>query len=157
MPTFCFRQMYKQNTALVDMLKPVITGMGYEMWGIEYLPGKNTSLLRIYIDNESGITLADCERVSDQVAGILDVNNPVRGSYQLEVSSPGIDRLLFDLEQVERYTGFQVKLKLKTKLNERRNITGLIKQVAEDSVFIVEGEETYKVPAEIIEKARLIQ
>lgn len=156
-PTFYFRLMYKQNPELVKLLKPVINSLGYEMWGLEFLPGKSSSLLRVYIDKEAGISLADCERVSEQVTGVLDVNDPIRGAYQLEISSPGIDRPLFGLEQFERFKGFQVKLKLNSKLNGRRNITGMIEEVNEGSVLIIDDEGSLEVPAEIIEKANIKQ
>ncbi len=97
--------MYKQNQVLVELLQPVVSAMGYEMLGIEQIPQGRDSLVRVYIDSETGISLDDCERVSDQVTGVLDVEDPVKGSYRLEITSPGLDRPLFTLEQCRRYLG----------------------------------------------------
>ena len=149
--------MYKQNAALFALLSPVIQSMGYVLWGIEHLPRGRSSLLRVYIDKDSGITLTDCELVSQQVTGILDVNDPIRGQYDLEVSSPGFDRPLFTLEQAGHYTGMQVKLRLRAKVNGRRNLKGELRAVLGDAVQIVDNGETIEVPADIIEKANLQQ
>ena len=93
---------YKQSVNLVSLLTPVVVDMGYVCWGIEHLRQGRTSLLRIYIDSEAGITLEDCARVSNRVSGILDVEDPIAGEYQLEVSSPGLNRLLFPPGQYEQ-------------------------------------------------------
>ena len=157
MPTFCFRPMYKQNQDLVNLFNPVITAMGYELWGVEYIPKGKDSLLRIYIDNESGITLDDCVRVSDQLAGVLDVNDPIRGRYELEVSSPGLDRPLFTLEQFERYRGSEVRLRLRSKLDGRRNYNGRIDEVRDGMVRIIDEGNIYSIPGEDIDKANIKQ
>ena len=149
--------MYKQNQSLVKLLKPVISAMGYEMLGIEYFTRGHGSLLRIYIDNEAGITVDDCERVSHQVTGILDVNDPIPGSYNLEISSPGLDRPLFTLEQFERFKGHIAQVKLSAKLDGRRNFTGKIGAVERDRVVLDDRDESYTIPADLIEKAHLVE
>ena len=156
-PTFCFWLMYKQNAELLRLIAPVIQDMGYELWGIEHLPRGRAALLRIYIDSETGISLADCEKVSRQVTGVLDVKDPIRGSYDLEISSPGLDRPLFTLEQVTRYRGEQAKFRLRSNLEGRRNIKGEIKAVDGDVIKILEGEELLSVPASLIEKANILR
>lgn len=156
-PTFCFRRMYKQNQSLVKLLEPVISAMGYEMLGIEYFTRGHGSLLRIYIDNEAGISVDDCERVSNQVTGILDVNDPIHGSYNLEVSSPGLDRPLFTLEQFRRFKGHRAQVKLRSKLDGRRNFTGEIGAVEPDRVVLHDRDERYTIPADLIEKAHLAE
>ena len=155
-PTFCFRRMYKQNQSLVNLLEPVISAMGYEMLGIEYFPRRHGSQLRIYIDNETGITVADCERVSHQVTGVLDVNDPIHGTYDLEVSSPGLERPLFTLEQFNRFRGHKVQLKLHSKLDGRRHFTGEIGEVDQEKIILHEGENEFSIPADMIDKAHLV-
>ena len=147
--------MYKQNQDLVNLLNPVITAMGYELWGLELLPKGKASLLRIYIDNESGITLDDCVRVSHQLAGVLDVNDPIRGRYELEVSSPGLDRPLFTLEQFERFRGSEVRLRLRTKLDGRKNFNGTIDEVRDGMVRIIDDGNTFSISGEDIDKANI--
>jgi len=149
--------MYKQNPDLVNLLQPVISAMGYELWGLEYLPRGNSSLLRIYIDNVAGITLDDCVRVSKQLAGVLDVNDPIRSRYELEVSSPGLDRPLFTLEQFTRFLGYPVKLRLASKLEGRKHLTGVIEAVSDEEIQIIEDGQSFKIPAGSIEKANIKQ
>ena len=155
-PTFCFEQMYRQNQILIDLLQPVITVMGYELWGLEHISRTQGSLLRIYIDKSDGITLSDCERVSKQATGILDVNDPISGAYNLEVSSPGLDRLLFTLEQCSRYLGSQVRIKLSMKLDGKKNITGELREVTTETILIQREDDEFSVPVDMVEKARLV-
>ncbi len=155
-PTFCFRHMYRQNPVLVELLEPVVSSLGYELLGIEHFPRGQGSLLRIYIDSEDGISLDDCARVSDRVAGLLDVRDPIRGSYYLEVSSPGFDRPLFTLDQLKRFIGRRVHLRLHRKIDGRRRITGEVAAVDTDVVKIrVDGTECL-VPADMIDRAHLV-
>ena len=148
--------MNTQVQALHRLLEPVIADSGCELWGVEHLPGPGRSLLRLYIDSAAGITLADCERVSRRVTGVLDVEDPLPGPYDLEVSSPGLDRPLFTLAQFQRFQGRSVRLRLRERLAGRRRIVGRIGSIGSDSVEIIEGEESLVVPAKSIEKARLI-
>ena len=148
--------MYRQNTVLIELLGPVVSAMGYELLGIEQLARGRGTLLRIYIDSEAGIRLEDCVRVSDQVAGVLDVNDPIKGSYNLEVSSPGFDRPLFTMDHFRRFTGHIVRLTLHDKIAGRRKITGEIKSVSDDGVEINMDGEVFQVAVENIEKARLV-
>ena len=156
-PTFCFRRMYKQNQNLVKLLEPVISAMGYEMLGIEFFTRDHGSLLRVFIDNEAGITVDDCERVSHQITGILDVNDPIQGSYQLEVSSPGLDRPLFTMEQFKRFQGHKAQVRLSSKLDGRRNFKGEIGVVGNGSIILHEGDGIFTIPADMIEKAHLTE
>lgn len=98
---------------LQAIVAPVIEALGYECWGIEFLSQGKHSLLRIYIDHADGIFIEDCEKVSRQVSGVLDVEDPISNEYTLEVSSPGMDRPLFTLEQFAAHAGEQVKIKLR--------------------------------------------
>ena len=148
--------MYKQNQVLTDLLAPVIGAMGYELLGIEHLPQGRHSIVRVYIDQPTGVTLSDCEQVSDHITGILDVEDPIRGSYDLEVSSPGLDRPLFTLEQFRRFLGSQAQVNLRSKLEGRRKITGRIEAIENETVVMNTDDNVYHVPADQIEKAKLV-
>ena len=137
-------------------MQPVINALGYEMWGMEQLPDGRGSLLRIYIERESGISLEDCERVSRQVVGVLDVEDPVAGSYRLEISSPGLDRPLFTLAQFERYKGEYAHIRLRQKLNDRRQIKGRIAEITGKTVTITGDGDDFTVSADLIEKANIL-
>jgi ribosome maturation factor RimP len=148
--------MYKQNRKIVELIEPVVLAMGYELWGVEYLAQGRYSLLRIYIDKVDGITLTDCEQVSRQVTGVLDVEDPIQGAYNLEVSSPGLDRPLFTLSQFARYIDHDARLTLSVKLDGRRKLTGKITGTGDNLVLMeVEGRQ-YQVPADSIDNARLV-
>lgn len=148
--------MYRQNEVLVKMLQPVIQALGYEMLGIEQFSQGRESVLRIYIDHETGIGLEDCERVSHQITGVLDVNDPIKGAYHLEVSSPGLDRPLFTLEQFGRYVGERVKVHLREKLDGRRNFRGVLTAIDETRIHIDVDGKDYAIEADLIEKAHLV-
>jgi len=143
-------------TKILNLLEPVIVGLGYEFVGAEFLPQGRHSLLRIYIDTTAGITVDDCEIVSRQVSSMLDVEDPVSGNYTLEVSSPGLDRLLFKLQDFERFVGHEIKLTLSSPVNNRRKMKAMLKSVGAADIRVdLDGEEI-DIDFENIEKARLV-
>ncbi len=148
--------MRPQVANLQELLEPAVTALGYELLGIEHLPQGRHSLLRLYIDSEEGIQVADCERVSHQVSGILEVEDPISGNYTLEVSSPGLDRPLFTLQQAQRYIGYQVKLRLHMALDKRRKFSGKLMAVDDDKLVIQLDEETFDIPWNSVAKANLV-
>ena len=79
------------------LLEPVVTGFGLTLWGMEYIPHGGRATLRIYIDSPDGVGIDDCERVSHQVGSVLDVEDAIASDYTLEVSSPGLERRLYEL------------------------------------------------------------
>ncbi|HEY8098319.1 MAG TPA: ribosome maturation factor RimP, partial [Methylobacter sp.] len=113
-------------------------------------------LLRIYIDSENGILVEDCTKVSHQISGVMDVEDPIQGNYQLEVSSPGEDRPFFKVSQFERYIGSTVLVHLFKAIDGRRKITGLIEKVEGDSITLQEGDQVFEVPFIAMSKARLV-
>jgi ribosome maturation factor RimP len=148
--------MHPQNQALYALLGPVVADLGYELWGLEQVSAPGRTLLRVYIDSAAGISVDDCARVSRRVAGLLDVEDPIRGPYDLEVSSPGLDRPLFTPAQFERFVGREVRLRLKAKLNGQRRIAGTIARAGGGSLEIDSGKERCEVPMDLIEQARLV-
>jgi len=130
--------------------------MGYEWVGMEFHSSRPNGLLRIYIDSESGITLDDCQRVSHQLSGVLDVEDPIAGRYTLEVSSPGLDRPLFEAKHFERFAGSQARLQLRVLLEGRRKLAGRLLGMRGGEVAIMDNEgREWQVPLEQVEKARL--
>jgi ribosome maturation factor RimP len=146
---------------LTELVEPVVEGMGFELWGCEYLPRRRQSLLRIYIDREEGVTLDDCGKVSHQLSGVLDVEDPIAAPYVLEVSSPGLDRLLLKAQHFQRYAGNRVKIKLRWLIDDRRQFDARLLGVKDDQVLIdqdlaSEQHVTYAIPLAAIERARLV-
>ncbi len=127
---------------IANLIAPVIEAMGFELWGFEYLPQTHSSILRIYVEGPAGITLDECALVSRQVSGVLEVEDILPGKYHLEVSSPGLDRLLFKPAHYARYIGKKVKLRLRTPLAERRNFKGRLVAADENHITVeLEGDE----------------
>jgi len=157
---FCVKEgkaeMKQAPEHLVELIEPIVEGLGYECVGIEYNPHPKHGMLRIFIDSENGILLDDCTKVSHQLSGMLDVEDPIPGEYQLEVSSPGEDRPIFKLNQFERFIGSTVTVNLFKPIEKRRKITGQIQAVQGNDVMLQEGEQTIKVPFQAMSKARLV-
>ncbi len=147
----------KSSVALVtELIDATIAALGLELWGVELLQQGRFSLLRVYIEREEGVTIEDCEKVSRQVSALLDVEDPIAGEYTLEVSSPGLDRPLFSIEQYEQYVGSEVNLKLRRPLDGRRKFKGQIMKVSEDVVgMLVDGTE-YDLAYSEIESASIV-
>lgn len=147
----------KQDPLHIDeMLEPGIRSMGYELVGVEYHGGKAGGLLRVYIDSEDGISADDCQRVSYQVSGVLDVEDPIPGHYTLEVSSPGLDRLLFRPRDFERFAGHEVRVRMRFPLEGQRRFKGRLLGLQDDTVVIEQDGEQVSLPYEQIEQARLV-
>jgi ribosome maturation factor RimP len=148
--------MYRQNQHLIDLFENEVAALGYELLGIEVHQSTNGSILRVYIDKEGGIVVEDCVAVSRQLSGVLEVEDPIKGNYDLEVSSPGMDRPLFTVEQYRKVIGETIKLRLYEKYNERKRFSGILKAVDDEEVVINCDNEEYKVPFRLIERARLV-
>lgn len=141
---------------LVQIIEPAVTALGFELIGVEYLAQGRHSLLRVYIDHEDGITVDDCGEVSHQVSAVLDVEDPIRGEYTLEVSSPGLDRPLFTLEHYVRFTDNLAEIRLHAPMDGRRKFKGRIVGVEEDEVIVEVDGETFRLAFGNIEKANLV-
>ncbi len=140
---------------LQQMLEPTVESLGFSLWGIEYLPHGRRSLLRIYIDGEQGVRIDDCASVSQQISALLDVENPIVGGYTLEVSSPGVDPLLFRPEQYQHYLNQSVEMRLREPLDGRRNFTGTLKGIVGEDVAIEIDEQEYLLPLGSVDRARV--
>ena len=147
--------MATKEQQLRDMLAPTIEALGFDLWGVEYLSQGRHSLVRIYIDAEQGITVENCAAVSSQVGSVFDVEDPITGEYTLEVSSPGMDRLLFKLEQYAGYVGELVELRLRSAFEGRRKFKGILKGIEGEDVVIHVDDHEYLLPYSAIEKARV--
>ena len=143
---------------VLSIINPSIEDLGYELLGIEYVPSGKHSILRLYIDSEDGIGVDDCEIVSRQVSAIMDVEDPITGQYNLEVSSPGIERPLFVVAHYMRFLGHDVRLRTFRPIEGRRNFTGAIGSVSEksNSLELVTELGPVTLDLDLIEKANLV-
>lgn len=142
---------------LVRLLRDEVELLGYELVGVELIgQGKGGMLLRIYIDHADGINMDDCVQVSHQVSGVLEVEDPIREHYRLEVSSPGLDRPLFEKAHFERFEGHKVRIKTRSKIETRHHFTGVLQGVEEEQVLLEDDGTLYRIPIDEIVTARLI-
>ena len=141
---------------LNKLLEPLVESLGYELVLVEFVQGGSTAVLRLFIDQPEGIRVEDCQRVSREVAGILDVEDPITQTYNLEVSSPGLDRPLAKPEHFERFAGDRVKLTIFEPRMGQRRFTGMLEGVVEGRVQIRTdtGSEAFEFSE--IEQARVI-
>ncbi len=141
---------------LTAMFRPVVEAMGYELVGVEFHGGDHHGTLRVFIDQEQGITVDDCAAVSHQVSALLDVEDPIQQAYDLEVSSPGINRPLFASSDYERFSGQKAKIKLTVALNGRKNFSGILQGIEDDIVRIDVDNEIFELPFHDIARANLV-
>lgn len=147
----------KKSEQLATLLAPAVTGLGYELVGVSYHPNSVNALLRVYIDKPGGIDLDDCLAVNEQVSGILDVEDPIPGRYTLEVSSPGLDRPLFNLKDFKKFIGAAVKIRLSRPIEQQRNFKATIIKVSDQLITIEEeNQKQTELPIDLVEVARLI-
>lgn len=140
---------------LSQLIAPIVEDLGFVFWGLEYLPQKNGAMLRVYIDAEQGVGVDDCARCSREISGVLEVEDPISSAYVLEVSSPGMDRVLFSSKQMATYLGQAVQIKLAQPVDGARNIKGLITAVAGDEVTVSNDQKDYQFEFDNVMKARL--
>lgn len=141
---------------LIAIIEPELATIGYELVELVYKPRGSTALLRVYIDAEAGVGLEDCAKASRRISSVLDVEDPVPGAYELEVSSPGFDRPLRTLEHFQRYVGSQVKVETLRPLDGRRRFKGpLLAANAEQLRMEVDGTER-EIPFPLVERASLV-
>jgi ribosome maturation factor RimP len=146
----------KRADKLRELLTPSVESLGYEVVDVEHHPAPKGGLLRLYIDAPDGITLDDCERVSRQVSAILDVEDPIGGRYNLEVSSPGLDRVLRTTEHFERFVGSDVSVLLRLPRDGRRKFKGVLSAVDGAQVEVRTDSGNASFSLDEIEKARLV-
>jgi ribosome maturation factor RimP len=150
------------DSSLTKLARGVVEPMGYELVGVElFQRGGGGSTLRVYIDHERGITLEDCTAVSHQLSGVLDVEDPLPGHYDLEVSSPGLDRPLVFPEHFARFVGQRVKVRLAEKVDGRRKLEGVLLGLERadtgPGVIRLEAEgRTWQIPLAVLDSARLM-
>lgn len=148
--------MHDGTAKLRALLEPAVEGLGFDLVDVELVGGSGNAVLRVYIDSLGGVNVDDCATVSHQVSAVLDVEDPIPGHYTLEVSSPGLDRPLVKREDFQRFTGDVVKVRMARPILGRRNFTGRLAGLEGESIVVDIDEESFHLPIEDIEKARLV-
>ena len=141
---------------LASFIKPVVEAMGYIYWGSEFSAHRRGAHLRVFIDHADGVTVDDCGAVSDQLSGVLDVEDPLQGPYVLEVSSPGIERRLMSADHYRRYLGSSVTVQSNVLIAGRKNFSGRLVKVDEGVVTLQTDDGAVELALEAIRRARLV-
>ena len=140
---------------LIALTEPLLGQLGYELVDLEYAPGRTHAVVRVFIDRPSGVGLDDCERVSHELSALLDVEDPVPVAYTLEVSSPGLDRVLRTPAHFQRFVGERVWLELRVARDGRRRYTGRLEALSPEGIELNVDGATVRVPFAEISRARL--
>lgn len=141
---------------LTKLVEPLVESLGYELLLLEFSPQGRSALLRLYLDAAGGVTLGDCESVSREVAALLDVEDPIKLPYQLEVSSPGMDRPLTRPAHFARFAGRKARVELEVPLNGQRRFVGVIAGVNGEAVRLMVDKGELQLAFSAISRARLI-
>ena len=141
---------------LQEILQGAVEDLGCELWGIECQRAGRFMTVRLFIDKEGGVTIDDCSDVSRQVSAILDVEDPIADKYNLEVSSPGLDRPLFTLAHYERFVGRDVVVHLRIPMFDRRKWQGKLESVKGDLITLIVDNEPRQFAFGNIQKANLV-
>ena len=141
---------------LAKLLEPTIVRLGYELWHLELKIGGKHGVLRLFIDKADGIGLDDCEKVSQAVSALLDVEDPLPGHYDLEVSSPGLDRKLTKVEHFQRFAGETLKVQMRFPIEGRRRFRGTLVSSDDENIVVEVDGESHTLPVATIDTARLV-
>lgn len=141
---------------LEELLQDSVADLGCELWGIECQRAGRFMTVRLFIDKEGGVTVEDCADVSRQVSAVLDVEDPIADKYNLEVSSPGLDRPLFTLAQFERYVGKEIAVHLRIPVADRRKWQGVLEKIEGDMLTLVVDNQPQQFIFSNIQKANVI-
>ena len=148
--------MKNKELQIEELIVPTVEALGACVWGVEYLNQGKYSLLRIFVEREEGVSVDLCAEVSRHVSDLLDVEEIMPSAYTLEVSSPGLDRRLFSLDQFAAFAGTEVKLKLKRAFEGKRKFRGQLRGVEGDEIIVGNGDDEILFPFEVIEIANVV-
>ena len=141
---------------LQALLAPTVERLGYELSDLEARLSGKSGVVRVFIDHPDGIRLADCEKVSHAVSALLDVEDPIPGHYDLEVSSPGLNRKLTKVEHFQRFTGETVKVQMRFPIDGRKRYRGRLESACDEHIVVDVDGERFTLPMATIDSARLV-
>jgi len=143
---------------VIDAITPSLEDMGYTVVRVKQFSRPRGSTLQIMAErkDDAAMTVEDCETISRQVSALLDVADPIKGKYDLEVSSPGIDRPLVRKEDFARYLGYEAKIETSFPIEGRKRFRGKLLRIEEDDVAIQVDNAEFRLPLNAVEEAKLV-
>ncbi|NJN50579.1 MAG: ribosome maturation factor RimP [Gammaproteobacteria bacterium] len=148
--------MTRKERDLEALLTPSVAALGLRIWGVEFQGQGKHAMLRVYIDSDAGVTIDDCERASKQIGSVLDAESPTNANFTLEVSSPGLDRLLFKPEQYAESIGETLDVRLSFPFEGRRRFVGRLNGMERDEIAVQVDEDEVVIPLENVQRARIV-
>lgn len=145
-----------QHDRLVSLIEPIVSSLGLTLWGIEVPASPKGGKLRIFMDSENGVTIDQCAEASRHISMLLDVEDPIPGSYVLEVSSPGLERPFFHFHQLTDYIGHPVSLVLKDPVQGSKKWRGTLVQAADNELTLHTGSSTLTCSWDQVQKMHLV-
>ena len=137
------------------LIRKDIKALGCDIWGLELIGSITNPTLRVFIDNDKGITVRDCEKVSKHISKVIESDELYSNSLILEVSSPGIDRKFFNKEKYINYLGRMIKVRYRNEQMEYKSVKGFLRGVSKEAIVIEVNNEESFISFEAIEKANL--
>lgn len=144
------------QSKLESLIQPVTESLNVDFWGLELIMGGVKPTVRIYIDTLQGVGVDQCAEVSRELGAVFDAEQVPNGEYTLEVSSPGLDRILFTKEQCEQYLGSEVVVQLISAINGRRKYRATLREIDGPDVVLSHDDDVLHVPFHKIKRARLV-
>ena len=144
------------SNELQDLLEPTVGRLGYELSDLEIKVGSKGGIVRIFIDHPNGIGIEDCEKVSHALSALLDVEDPLAGHYDLEVSSPGWNRKLTKVEHFQRFAGKTVKVEMRFPIEGRKRFRGTLVSSDDENIVVDVDGVSHSLPMATIDTARLV-
>ena len=154
-----FGDIYLEGSAenIESLLAPTVEALGCRIWGVELQGGfKNNLKVVLYINSEDGISVEDCATVSEHVSDILDMEDLVQSPYVLEVSSPGLDRILFKEQHFKESLGLNVDVRLNRPFEGRKKLTGVLLDYGDLELILRDKMGDKNIPVDAIRKVRLV-
>ena len=150
-------QLEDSTQNIESLVAPTIEALGCRIWGVELVGGfKNNLKVVVYIDSEDGISVEDCATVSEHVSDILDMEELVPSPYVLEVSSPGLDRILFKEQHFKESVGLNIDVRLSRPYQGRKKLTGVLLDYGDLELVLRDEIGDRNIPIDVIRKVRLI-
>ena len=147
----------EQTHRVEELIAPSLEALGFELVRVRFGgPGRPTLQIMIEREDREALTVDDCASASKAISALLDVEDPIGGAYNLEISSPGLDRPLTRIGDFERFAGFEAKIEVTVSVDGRKRLRGQVLGVENGNVRISRDEGSHSVPFETIKKAKLI-
>jgi ribosome maturation factor RimP len=142
--------------SVTELIEPGLLAKGLELVDVEFKKEGKNWFLRIYIDREGGVTLEDCQKVSRLAGDLIEVEDVIEPVYTLEVSSPGLNRVLKKEKDFLKYSGKKINVQCHAPMDDRKKFTGILTDFIDQSIHLEVNGQQHKIPLSLVAKANLV-